>query len=215
MQNAYLNRAGLGSHYLRACHCDDQQQGGYIHLSTFHRSTPSIVGKLHLDLQADSKTPGISVHGREVRLLVERHYPRIEILDDVVEIKFGGFLIEWNIRLRYASAEAGLGILAEKFEFARSDWLGKEITCECIGSFIRGVVWAVSAQSVVVGELAFKRHYSAIGKFPLDEKVGTGRFVYWLSAYQGGLSLHGSADCEQIFSAVIRTVQVIAFFRIP
>src|SRR5262249_12464592 len=138
---------------------------------------------------------------------------RIEILDDVVEIGLPGFLIKRNVGAGHSPAESGLSVLCEDLELARAGWLGKEITCERIGSFVRGVMRAISSQPVVVGELAFERAHAAVRKFPLHQRVCAGRFVGGLPRH--GLRLDARANREKFLPAIVRSVQVIAALRVP
>src|SRR5438552_3102212 len=54
---------------------------------------------LHLDLEADSRLPEIGVVSVESGVLEERHHTRVELLDDVVEVYFSGFLVVAVLRI--------------------------------------------------------------------------------------------------------------------
>src|SRR6266566_625967 len=106
-----------------------QQKGRHKHCSAFHISTPfckSVYGEkwLHLELEADSGLPEIGFQSVESCVLIEAHHAGIELLDDVVEIDFTGFLV---VVRRCAVSELRLGILAEDLELAYADRFRKEV----------------------------------------------------------------------------------------
>src|SRR6266540_550820 len=120
MQDAHLDCV-LG-------HCEvggyspGDQPSGHKHCFTFHKLTPfhSDVGNhaLHLDLEADSRLPEIGPLSVESCVLEERHHARVELLDDVVEVHFGGFLV---VVWCFPVSKLRLGILTEDLEVTHAD----------------------------------------------------------------------------------------------
>ena len=71
------------------------------------------MNELHLDLQTNTRLPEVGFYGVEVGVFDERHDARIELLDDVIEIHFRGFLV---VAWRDSVGELSLRILAQHFE---------------------------------------------------------------------------------------------------
>src|SRR6185295_16209498 len=141
MQHAHLDcvlcRRDIGEYNPR-----DQQRSVERDYFRCHKFTP-FDSELHLDLEADSELPEILLLSVESCVLVERHDARIELLDDVVKVHFGGFLvIAWGCPM----GKLRLGIFPKDLEFTRTHYFRKDITSQSIGSLTFGIRRVVSAQ---------------------------------------------------------------------
>src|SRR5262245_18954502 len=127
MQHAHLDCA-LGHRDFGESVPGDQQPGSHKHCFTFHKLNSYILrftnSDLHLDLEADSRLPEISSLSIESCVFEERHHARIELLDDVIEIHFCGFLV---IAWAYSVRKLRLSILPEDLELTHADRFRKEV----------------------------------------------------------------------------------------
>ena len=51
-----------------------------------------------LELQANACLPEIRLHSIEPRVFIEGHHTRVELLNDIGHVHFGGFLAEARVR---------------------------------------------------------------------------------------------------------------------
>src|SRR5260370_30185211 len=125
-----------------------------------------------LDLEAASRLPEIGVVSVESGVLEERHHTRVELLDDVVEVYFSGFLVvAWG----FPMGKLRFGIFAQDLKLAlditNGDLFRKQVASKPIRPLALGIVRVVPAQPVVVGILAFDRKGATIGQFPFEEEI--------------------------------------------
>src|SRR5579872_4863052 len=131
----------------------------------------------NLELQADAGLKEIAVHGVEAGVLEEAHQARVELLDNVVEVHFRGFLLIARVpyqRSYKPIGELGPRVLAENLELADADLFGNEEGSKQIGPFALDIVRVISAEPVVTGKLALDREGPAAPHLPLHEEVASG-----------------------------------------
>src|SRR5215831_14160925 len=134
---------------------------------------------LHLKLDANSSRPEVSLTLIEAGLPHEGHDPGIELLDQVVDIPFRGFLVVAGQR---AVGEIGLGVLRQQLHLSGAGSRRQDIRRQPIGTLALGVFRIVTAQAVVVGVLAFQRNHAFSCQFSFQQKIdgGSGGAILYL-----------------------------------